>query len=75
MDDYTPQFDPIDWEQVRLLARLKPQQRVRVMLEARELAVALIRARLKRRFPSLSPREINLKLVEEVSHERTLPRL
>ncbi len=75
MEPYTPRFDPVDWEQVRLIARLTPAQRLRLMLDARALAVALIRARLKQRYPSLSPREINLKLVEEVSRERTFPRL
>ncbi len=75
MEPYIPRFDPVDWEQVRLIARLTPAQRLRLMLDARALAVALIRARLKRRYPSLSPREINLKLVEEVSRERTFPRL
>lgn len=75
MGGYTPRFGPVDWEQLRLLLRLEPHQRVRLMLEARELAVALIRARLERQFPDLSPREINLKLVEEVSRARPLPRL
>ena len=75
MNTYTPRFGPVDWEQVHLLLRLEPYQRVRVMLEARELAVTLIRARLERQFPDLSPREINLKLVEEVSRARPLPRL
>lgn len=64
-------FDKPDPSQQDLLLRLTPGGRLRVMLEARELAVALIRARLKRQFPSLSPREINLKLVEEVSRDRS----
>ncbi len=75
MEQYIPRFDPVDWEQVRLIARLTPAQRLRLTLDARALAVAMIRARLKRQYPSLSPREINLKLVEEVSRERPLPRL
>ncbi len=75
MEPYIPRFDPVDWEQMRLIAQLTPAQRLRLMLDARALAVGMIRARLKRRYPSLSPREINLKLVEEVSRERTFPRL
>ncbi len=75
MQLYIPRFDPVDWEQVRLLLRLEPHERLRVMLDARELAVAMIRARLERQFPDLSPREINLKLIEETSRERPLPRL
>ncbi len=75
MDTDTYEFDSVDWEQLRLILRLNPAQRLRVMLEARALAVALIRARLRRQFPDLSPREINLKLVEEVSRDRSRPRL
>jgi hypothetical protein len=60
-------FDPVDLEQMRLLGRLSPGQRIRVMLEARELAVGLIRGRLRRQYPDLSPREINLKVLEEIA--------
>ncbi len=74
LDTYTPEFDPLDEEQLRLILRLKPAQRLQLMLDARALATAMVRARLKRQFPALSPREINLKLVEEVSRDRALPR-
>jgi hypothetical protein len=42
-------FDPVDVQQVRLSARLTPGQRIQRMLDARELAVGLIRGRLRRR--------------------------
>ena len=60
-------FDPIDLMQMRLLLQLPPHKRVRLMLEARELAVGLIRGRLRQRYPNLSSREIGLKVVEETS--------
>ncbi len=42
------------------------------MLDARELAVGLIRGRLRQRYPCLSSREINLKVLEELDRvERT----
>ena len=63
-------FDPVDWEQLELVARLSPGQRIRLMLDARELAVGLIRGRLRRQYPELSSAEINLKLIEEVSGVR-----
>jgi hypothetical protein len=47
----TYRFDPVDVEQMRLLSRLSPGRRIRVMLDARELAVGLIRGRLRRRYP------------------------
>jgi hypothetical protein len=63
----TYRFDPVDLEQMRLLGQLSPGQRIRVMLDARELAVGLIRGRLRRQYPDLSLREINLKVLEEIA--------
>jgi len=66
----TYRFDPVDLEQMRLLGQLSPGQRIRVMLDARELAVGLIRGRLRRWYPHLSPREINLKVLEEIARAK-----
>jgi hypothetical protein len=67
-------FDPVDLEQMRLLGRLTPGGRIQVMLDARELAVGLIRGRLRQQYPHLSPRELNLKILEELARaERTSP--
>ena len=60
-------FDPIDLMQMRLLLQLPPHKRVRLMLEARELAVGLIRGRLRQRYPDLSSSELGLKVLEETS--------
>jgi hypothetical protein len=45
-------------------------QRIQRMLDARELAVELIRGRLRRRYPDLSTRELNLKVLEEVKRDQ-----
>jgi hypothetical protein len=67
-------FDPVDLKQMRLLGRLSPGGRIQVLLDAREFAVGLVRGRLSRRYPELSPREINLKLLEELTRaQRTHP--
>ncbi len=63
-------FDPIDIERLRFLARLTSGERIRLMLNARELAVGLMRGRLHRRYPDLSPIELNLKLLEELDHAK-----
>ena len=63
-------FDPVDLEQMRLLGRLPPGRRITVMLEARELAVGLMRGRLRRQYPHMSSREINLKLLEELDRSQ-----
>ena len=68
----TYRFDPVDLEQMRLVAQLSPGRRIQIVLDARELSVGLIRGRLRRRYPRLSPREINLKVLEEIDRaERT----
>jgi hypothetical protein len=67
-------FDPVDLELVRLRRRMSPGQRLQAMLDARELAVGLIRGRLRRQYPDLSPRELNLKVLEEIDRvQQTAP--
>ncbi len=68
----TYRFDPVDLTQMRLLGQLSPARRLQTMLEARELAVGLMRGRLRRRYPDLSSREINLKLLEELARARRI---
>jgi predicted RNA-binding Zn ribbon-like protein len=68
-------FDQVDLEQMRLLSRLSPGERIQVLLDARELTVGLIRGRLRRQYPDLSSRELNLKVLEELARaERTSSR-
>jgi hypothetical protein len=57
-------------EQIKLLANLSPHKRIRAMLDARELAVGLIRGRLRRKYPDLSTTSINLKVLEELARAR-----
>ena len=64
--DTTHRFDPIDVGQIEISARLTPGQRIQRMLDARELAVGLIRGRLRRQYPELPSRELNLKVLEEI---------
>lgn len=63
----TYRFDPVDVQQVRLRGRLSPGQRIQALLDARELAVGLIRGRLCRMHPDLSLAELNLKVLEEIA--------
>jgi hypothetical protein len=71
--DTIHRFDPIDVEQIRMSARLTPGQRIQRMLDARELAVGLIRGRLRRRYPDLPSRELNLKVLEEIERAQRTP--
>jgi hypothetical protein len=60
-------FDPPDMVQVNLLRKLTPSQRIQLMLDARALAVGLIRGRLGNRYPELSPEKLNLKVLEALN--------
>ena len=66
-------FDPVDLEQMRRWGRLTPGQRIQALIDARDLAVGLIRGRLRRRYPQLSLNEINLKVLEEIERAQRTP--
>jgi hypothetical protein len=63
----TLQFDPIDWQQLRLLAQLTPAERVLVMNRAAEFVRAGLRGTFRRRFPGLSDEEINMKVLAHLT--------
>jgi hypothetical protein len=56
-------FDPIDWQQLELLAGLTPARRVLTMMQAQAFAMAGLRGTFHRRFPELSQSELNLKVL------------
>jgi hypothetical protein len=56
-------LDPVDWDQLRLWARLTPGQRIRSAMQAHAFAVAGLRATFSRRFPDLSPAEVNMRVL------------
>jgi hypothetical protein len=60
----------VDREQLKLLLALPAHKRVRVMLDARELAVGMIRGRIRKKYPNLSLNMLNIKLLEELSRAR-----
>lgn len=69
-EDY--RFDPVDLELMRLVGRLTPGQRIQRLLDARELLVGMSRGRLRRQYPELSDREINLKVLEEIERAKRI---
>ena len=56
-------FDPIDWQQLELLARLTPAQRILLGMQAQAFARAALRGTLRRRFPKLSQSDLNMKVL------------
>jgi len=65
-------FQPhsVDRTQLRLLVNLPSHKRVRLMLDARELAVGLMRGRLRKKYPHLSVGKLNMKVLEELERDR-----
>jgi hypothetical protein len=60
-------FDPIDWQQLQLLAQLTPAQRTLTMIRAAEFVRAGLRGTFRRRFPGLSDEEINMKVLAHLT--------
>ncbi|MEM7134450.1 MAG: hypothetical protein AAF702_49750 [Chloroflexota bacterium] len=74
-NQYIPQFEPVDREQLEVIRSLSVGQRIELMLHARELAVGLIRGRLHKRYPDLSINKLNMLVLEEIDRaERPIPR-
>jgi hypothetical protein len=60
-DEFVPA--PIDFQQLELLGQMPPAQRVRSMLATENWIRAGIRGTLKKRFPHMSQRELNLRVL------------
>jgi len=56
-------FEPIDWVQLDLLAKMPPEQRLIPGLLAQEFAMAALRGTFRNKFPELSMPEINMKVL------------
>lgn len=56
-------FDPIDWVQIELLAKLPFEKRLLPGLNAQEFSMAALRGTFRRKFPELSMPEINMKVL------------
>jgi hypothetical protein len=63
-------FAHTDVELMRARMKLTPGERIQAMLDAYELQVGLMRGRLCQKYPHLSEREINLKILEEIDRAK-----
>lgn len=63
ISDIVDAFDPIDWVQLDLLAKLPPEKRLIPGLLAQEFAMAALRGTFRNKFPELSMPEINMKVL------------
>ncbi len=63
-------IDPVDPVQLRLTAKLSPGQRILAGMQAQAFAMACVRGTFRRRFPDLSPAELNLKVLAHLTSIR-----
>ena len=61
-------FDPIDWVQMKLLAKMPPGRRIIPMLQASEMVRAGLRGTFQKKFPDLSKSQINMKILEYLTY-------
>lgn len=66
-DPFTLELDPVDWQQLELLARVSPARRLLTMMEASEFSLAGLRGAFRKRFPELSQSELNMKVLAYVT--------
>ena len=57
-------FEPIDWVQMDLHSKLPPGRRIVPMLQASEMVRAGLRGAFRKKFPTLSLPEINMKILD-----------
>lgn len=55
--------DPIDFKQLELLGQMPPERRVQAMLATEHWIRAGLRGTLSKRFPEMSDRELNLRVL------------
>lgn len=65
--NFVLELDPIDWQQMELLARVSPAQRLLTMMAASEFALAGLRGAFRRRYPELSQSELNMRVLAYVT--------
>jgi len=66
MDPVPTHLGPLDAQLLRLRSQMTPGQRINSLLTTREVLVGMKRGRLRRQYPDLTERELNLKLLEEI---------
>ena len=56
-------FEPVDWVQLKLIAKLPPAKRIIAPMLAQEFSMAALRGTFRKKFPHLSISEINMKVL------------
>lgn len=65
MSEYLP--DPVEWQQLELIAQTPPEKRALAMMETAEWVLAGLRGAMRKRHPEWSQRELNLRVLAYVT--------
>jgi hypothetical protein len=60
-------WGPLDGAQLRLISRVSVEKRLRTLLESQALVMNIVRGQLRRKYPHLSKRDINLLVIKKLS--------
>ena len=63
-------FEPIDWQEIEMVAKLPPGERWLVGYRKSEAMRADLREKLKKEFPELSESELNMKILRSLTSVR-----
>lgn len=69
-EDDALQFDPIDWQHMKILSRLSIGQRMKAMAELSAFNQALLRGAFSKRYPDLPIEEVNMILLRYVERQK-----
>ena len=64
--DFDLELEPVDWQQLYLLANLTPGQRMQAMAQASAFTRGILRGAFRRQFPDLTMAEINMMVLRYV---------
>lgn len=64
------QFDPVDWQQMQIMAKLTLGERMVAMAQASAFGHALLRGALQTRFPDRTLHEINLLMLRYIEWQK-----
>lgn len=64
------ELEPVDWEQMRLLSKLTPGERMMAMARASAFSRALLRGAFRRRYPGLPIEEINMLMFRYIERQK-----
>ena len=61
-------FTHTDIDLMKARIKLSSGQRIQAMLDARALLFGIMRGRVRRQYPNISNRDLNLKVIEEIEY-------